>query len=384
MVLADLNENRWVLGLERVRGALDLMGHPERSYTHVIVAGTNGKGSTCVYLEQILLESGRSVGTTLSPHLERFTERFRIDGREVGEAELEATRRRLEPLVGGLGLTYFEWCVILAVEIFRSRRVDVGIFEAGLGGRYDASNALDPAVCVITDISLDHTDILGPTIPAIAAEKACIARKGRPLITSATGPARSVIVDHAALTGADVILVDDPVEGCPLMEGSRQGINAALALEAATRLGVDIERQDLCRALARARLPGRIEWAGEKVVMDVAHNEASVIVLVRHLQSKGFDGVGVLGVLADKDFLSMARELFCVCRHLYIAPVRSQRSWGDQDMARVAGIGPATICGSVSSALEEALGRDLPVVVTGSFHTVAEVRERLACRGSSG
>ena len=95
MVLADLNENRWVLGLERVRGALDLMGHPERSYTHVIVAGTNGKGSTCVYLEQILLESGRSVGTTLSPHLERFTERFRIDGREVGEAELEATRRRL-------------------------------------------------------------------------------------------------------------------------------------------------------------------------------------------------------------------------------------------------------------------------------------------------
>ncbi len=110
------------------------------------MAGTNGKGSTCVYLERILTQAGLKVGTTLSPHVNRFTERFRIRGAEADAAELADMRRELEPMLSGLELTYFEWCVILAVVLFQRRQVDVGIFEVGLGGRYDASNVLDPCI----------------------------------------------------------------------------------------------------------------------------------------------------------------------------------------------------------------------------------------------
>src|SRR5208337_4020824 len=140
--------------------------HPEHSYPHVLVAGTNGKGSTCSYLERILMSTGRSVGTTMSPHVSRFTERFRINGIETNTSELKRLREGLEPKLSELGLTYFEWCVILAAALFERRKVDVGIFEVGLGGRYDASNALNPAVSLITEISIDHTDYLGDTITA--------------------------------------------------------------------------------------------------------------------------------------------------------------------------------------------------------------------------
>src|SRR5208337_4968759 len=114
MVLLGLDQYKWSLGLERVRRALDILDHPERSYPHVLVAGTNGKGSTCIYLERILMSTGRSVGTTLSPHVSRFTERFRINGIETNTSELKRLREGLEPKLNELGLTYFEWCVILA------------------------------------------------------------------------------------------------------------------------------------------------------------------------------------------------------------------------------------------------------------------------------
>lgn len=377
MVLSDINENRWILGLDRMKKALEILGHPEASYPHVIVAGTNGKGSTCVYLEKILLASGRSVGTNLSPHLERFTERFRINGEEVDEQELLSARNRLEPAVGGLGLTYFEWCVILAAELFCKKGVDVGIFEVGLGGRFDATNALDPALSVITDISLDHTDILGSTVEQIASEKAQVARTGRPLIISATHAARKVILEHAQRIGAHSVVVDTPLTGFSLMEGSRQGINAALACEAAAWLGVRLDTRRLEAALAQARLPGRMEWLGDRIIVDVAHNEASVLVLVEHLASRGFDGVGVVGILADKDYRSMVHALRRVCRRLFLAPVKSPRSWGFEDMRCFADMDGVTVCDSVGMALDRALACSLPLVVTGSFYTVAEALERL-------
>ena len=114
MVLKDIPQNVWSLGLDRVRIALDRLGHPERSYPYVLVAGTNGKGSTCIYLESILRKSGFRVGTTISPHVTEFAERFRIDGRNASEEELAGIRDDVGPLIDDIGLTYFEWCVILA------------------------------------------------------------------------------------------------------------------------------------------------------------------------------------------------------------------------------------------------------------------------------
>ncbi len=380
MVLNGIPPNVWVFGLERVRRALDLLGRPEKSYRHVIVAGTNGKGSTCVHLESLLRVMGYRVGTTISPHISRFAERFRLDGREADEAELERIRTGLEPPVGGIGLTYFEWCVILAAVLFRDHGADFGIFEAGLGGRYDASNALDPEVCLITDISLDHTDLLGSTVDEIAREKGAISRRGRPLVTSATGAARETLKACAEEAGALFQAVDTPWDGVTLLKGGRQPMNAALALQAARALGVFPGRDEAARAFATAFLPGRIEEIRGRVILDVAHNPDALAELLKYLEKTGFHGVGVLGVLRDKDFATMVDMLRGACRALYLAPVQSERSWTAVQIERFAGEG-VTACASVTEALRKALTTGEKVVVTGSFYTVGEVRETVLCSG---
>ena len=381
MVLRDVDQHRWSLGLERVRRALDALGHPEKSYPHVLVAGTNGKGSTCIYLEHILLTAGCSVGTTISPHMSRFSERFRLDGQESSALELRRVRSNIEPIVGEMDLTYFEWCVVLASVLFALKGVDVGIFEVGLGGRYDASNALDPAISLISEVSIDHTDYLGHTVTQIAREKAAIARSGRPLFTTATGKALDVIRDHTRSIGAILHEISKPCDLTTGMAGSRQTLNASLAYQAAGCLGVHPSRDDLAYALGTSFLPGRIEKVGECIIMDVAHNPSSMLVLARHLKRCGFEGVGVVGILADKDYYGIVRILKKICSHLYLAPVQSPRSWGKQEMKSTEGLGGITICENITEAFSLAFDTGLPLVITGSFYTVGEVREYLVCQG---
>jgi dihydrofolate synthase / folylpolyglutamate synthase len=380
MVLNNIPPNVWVFGLERVRKALERLGSPEKSCRHVIVAGTNGKGSTCIYLERILSVMGFRVGTNISPHVTRFTERFRVAGEEAEEAELDRIHAELEPLIGDIGLTYFEWCVILAAVLFRDHGVDFGIYEVGLGGRYDAANALDPEVCVITSISLDHTALLGNTVEEIAGEKAAIARKGRPLITSATGPAREVIERCAREAGALFQAVDEPWDGAVSIKGGHQPLNAALALQTARALGLSPDHDQATRAFATAFLPGRIEEIGDRVILDVAHNPAAVGELMKYLEKKGFHGVGVVGVLADKDYAAMIAQLGKICTTLFLAPVKSERSWTPAQIAGLAGEG-VVACADVGEAFRKAWDTGERVLVTGSFYTVGEVRESILCTG---
>ncbi|HNY66299.1 MAG TPA: Mur ligase family protein [Deltaproteobacteria bacterium] len=382
MVLSGTSPNVWVFGIERVRRALDRLGCPERSCRHVIVAGTNGKGSTCIYLERILMTMGYRVGTTISPHVTRFSERFRIDGQDADETVLERIHKELETLLGDIGLTYFEWCVILAAQLFKDHRVDFGIYEVGLGGRYDAANALDPEVCLITDISLDHTELLGSTVEEIAGEKGAIARKGRPLITSATGPAHETIRACAREAGAPFLAVETPWEGTTSLKGDRQPMNAALALQAAAALGVHPDREQAAHALNTAFLPGRIEEIRGRVILDVAHNPGAIEGLMKYLEKIGFHGVGVFGVLGDKDYRSMVAMLRKACRTLYIAPVRSERSWTPAQMEEVCSGEGVKPCGSIGEAFREAWSTGEQVLVTGSFYTVGEVRETIVCQSS--
>ncbi len=381
MVLGDIDQNKWSLGLDRVRNALDRLGHPEKSYRHVLVGGTNGKGSTCVYLERILMAAGYRVGTTISPHVQSFSERFRINGCNADEAELDRIRTEIEPLVHDIGLTYFEWCVILAVMIFARHRVDLGIFEIGLGGRFDASNVMDPEVSIITEISIDHTDYLGDSTSKIAAEKAAIARPGRPLFTAATGDALGVIRDHARAIGAHLCVIDEPSPHVTGMKGPAQGMNASLAVHAARALGVETSEQELAAALGSAFLPGRLEHIGERVILDVAHNPSAMLVLIKYLEEIGFHGVGVFGVLADKDYMTLIGMLARVCKAVYIAPVASPRSWGRAEMQRCLGPEGIVECTSITSAFGQALETGERIVVTGSFYTVGEVRGSLICTG---
>ncbi|HPR50617.1 MAG TPA: Mur ligase family protein [Deltaproteobacteria bacterium] len=379
MVLGDIDQNKWSLGLERVKQALERLGHPEKAYRHVLVGGTNGKGSTCIYLERILLASGYRVGTTISPHLTSFTERFRINSCQADEAELEQIRTEIQGVVHDIGLTYFEWCVVLAAVMFARHEVDIGIFEIGLGGRFDASNVMDPAVSVITDISIDHTDYLGSSIRGIAGEKAAIARRGRPLITTAVGEALDVLREHAQNIGADLYEVNQPYPGEVSMKGPVQQLNAALAIRAAQALGVDLSRDRLNTALKEAFLPGRLETIGGKVILDVAHNPSSMLVLVTYLETIGFHGAGVFGVLADKDYMTMIHLLDRVCSHIYIAPVKSERSWGEKEMSACIELGNITRCMSITDAYHQASQTGERIVVTGSFYTVGEVRGSVLC-----
>lgn len=381
MVLKDIPQNVWSLGLDRTRQALERLGHPERSYRHVLVAGTNGKGSTCVYLERILRSMGVSVGTTISPHVTDFTERFRINSRNVESDVLAKVREWIEHEVADIGLTYFEWCVILAAVVFEQEKVDYGIFEIGLGGKYDAANVMDPAVSLITPIALDHTGYLGPTVKEIAGEKARIARAGRPLITTATEAALEVIRDYAGEIGAVLHVVDIPCRERTSLKGAGQAMNAALALRAAHELGFRPDGERIAYALNTAFLPGRIEEIGDRVTLDVAHNPAAMAVLMEYLEQKGFHGVGVFGVLADKDFQTMMEMMKKTCSRVYIAPVQSDRSWGDAEMEGCLDGERVVRCESVTRAFHQALGTGEAVVVTGSFYTVGEIREALVCTG---
>jgi dihydrofolate synthase/folylpolyglutamate synthase len=377
MVLGDIEQNKWSLGLERVSEALERLDHPEKAYRHILVGGTNGKGSTCIYLERILVAAGYRVGTTISPHLISFTERFRINSQQADEGELEHIRTEIQEVVHDIGLTYFEWCVVLAAMIFARHEVDTGIFEIGLGGRFDASNVMDPAISVITDISIDHTDYLGSTIEAIAREKAAIARPGRPLITTAAGEALEVLREHALKLGANVYEVNRPYPHEISMEGPAQRLNAALAVQAARALGIELSKDRLSFALNTAFLPGRLEIIGDKIILDVA----SMLVLVNYLENIGFHGAAVFGVLADKDYMTLIKLLGQVCSHIYIAPVASERSWGDEEMSACLDLGNITQCTSITDAFHQAHETQQGIVVTGSFYTVGEVRGSILCTG---
>ncbi|HEY9162572.1 MAG TPA: Mur ligase family protein [Desulfomonilia bacterium] len=379
MALENIDQNRWIPGLERVRKALDILGHPEKSYRHVLVGGTNGKGSVCVYLERLLSEAGLRTGVTMSPHISSYTERFRINGRDSTEKEISDTEKEIAPLLDGIGLTYFEMTVVLAARLFQKAEVDVGIFEIGLGGRLDAANVLDPALSVITNISLDHTDYLGSSISEIAAEKAAIARSGRPLVTSAA-EGLDVIKDYVEKIGSQLIVVHKPVGFKPGIEGSCQPLNAALAIRAFNELGFELDADSMKSAISSAWLPGRIEHAG-KVILDVAHNSASMLCLSEYLRKRKFSGIGVLGILKDKDYAAMTKMLSSVCSKVNIAPLDSPRSWGEQEIGQVAGTGNVYVFTSMTDAFNEAFEMSEEIVVTGSFYTVGEIREYLICKG---
>jgi dihydrofolate synthase / folylpolyglutamate synthase len=379
MALSNSDQNRWIPGLERVKKALDILGHPEKSYRHILIGGTNGKGSTCIYLERLLIEAGLKPGVTMSPHINNYTERFRLNGRDSTEREIRDTEQEILPLINEIGLTYFEMTVVLAARLFQKSEVDVGIFEIGLGGRLDAANVLDPCLSIITNISLDHTDYLGPSISDIAAEKAAIARSGKPLITSAK-EGLDVIRDYSAQIGSQLIIVDEPAGFKPGIEGLSQLLNAALAIRAFKELGSGLEEDNIKSALGNSWLPGRIEHAG-RVILDVAHNSASMLCLCEYLRKRKFSGIGVLGILKDKDFTAMTKMLSGVCSRINIAPPDSPRSWGKTEMGQVAGIGDVYVFNSLTDAFNDAFKMAEEIIVTGSFYTVSEIRECLICKG---
>ena len=396
------------LGLERVaRVKAEL--RQRQACPVIIVGGTNGKGSTCAYLEAIYRAAGYRVGCYTSPHLLAYNERVRVDGAPAGDAELCAAFTRVEAArqaAGDVALTYFEFGTLAAWEVFAGAQAQVVILEVGLGGRLDAVNVYDPDAAVVTGIALDHTDWLGPDREATGFEKAGIFRGGRPAVCADADPPRSLLA-HAQAIGADLRLIGrdfgyaradngwsyrDGHGVCheslpiPVLPGAHQFGNASAALTAIDTLRdrLPVPLSAICGGLRDVRLTGRFQRVCERpaVVLDVAHNPQAVACLAESLASMGAfrQTFAVVGMLADKDIAGALQALAGRVDVWLLAGLDVPRGAPAETLA--AAVENGQLGGrlerfsSPAEAFRHAMGlaeENDRIAVFGSFHTVAAV-----------
>lgn len=411
------------LGLERVRALLDAWGTPDRGLRGVLVGGTNGKGSTCAYLVSILCSAGFRVGSMPKPHLQSYTERICVDGVPISKRAFAALISDLRTVVDAVApengqATEFEMLTAAAIRHLRQRKVDFLVAEVGMGGRLDATNALDLGVKVITTVDLDHMQHLGPDIASIAGEKAGIIRGGDAVVTGSLMPeAAAVVAQRCAEVNAkslwrlgDEILVEDRRDGgwrgskfdlrLPgdhftrlqiRLVGDHQTDNAAVAVAAIEameeRLGLRTPRLAVLQGLKNARWPGRLELAGEKpqVLIDGGHNPAGAEAILRtvtHLLESGRRVVVLFGGMADHDWAGVLGRLPSDWPAVLTA-VADQRAVPPEQLlgaARKLGRESDTAVPGAAAALKVArrqAGDEGLVLVLGSLYLAGAVRSQL-------
>ncbi|HYC36322.1 MAG TPA: bifunctional tetrahydrofolate synthase/dihydrofolate synthase [Usitatibacter sp.] len=401
------------LGLDRVLEvagrmeiSLALGGGPGRGSSTVVitVGGTNGKGSTCAFLERILIEAGYRVGLYTSPHLLRYNERVRIGGEDASDQALVESFERVEAARGETLLTYFEFGTLSALWLFERAELDAVILEVGLGGRLDAVNIVDADASIVVSVDLDHQAFLGNDREAIGFEKAGIYRAGRPAIFGGPQPPQR-LEQHAREIGAELLRLGVEfryeaqerqwdfigVRGnrralpIPALRGGWQLANASCALMALETLEerLPVSLGEVKRGLANVRLPGRLQVLPGRpaVVLDVAHNPHAARSLASGLGDMGFfeNTIAVFGVLADKDIAGVIEEMKGRIDRWHVAAPLADRAASAATVANVLaekGLGEATRSfTSIESALDTArrdAGPNDRIVVFGSFYTVAE------------
>ena len=408
------------LGLERIRQVKEVLGQSQHCPV-IVVGGTNGKGSTCAFLESMIAHAGYRVGCYTSPHLLAYNERVRVNGREASDAALCAAFARVEAArrdAGNVALTYFEFGTLAAWEVFAAAGVEAAILEVGLGGRLDAVNAYEPDVSVVTTIALDHTEWLGPDRASIGFEKAGIYRAGKPALCADANPPQSLI-DHALSIGADLRLIGrdfgferDPEDrrqwrwwcrsgdklvkrslAYPGLRGVTQLHNAAVALAALDALGdrLPVTMQAIRPGLIATELPGRFQVIPGRpaIVLDVGHNPQAISVLADNLTGMGFfeRTHAVVGMLADKDIRGALLPLRDKVDFWHAATLGGPRGTPAESLAAIiaaAGLGGKIIChASPQAAMQAAKGRAVEsdrIAVFGSFLTVAGALEALRAK----
>lgn len=398
------------LGLERISKLLSKLENPHRRYRIIHVAGTNGKGSVCRVISSILVEGGYSVGLYTSPHLIRLNERFVIDGREVEDRELLTTLKTVIDIAEEIDEkpTFFEISTATAFELFKEKNVDFAVVEAGMGGRYDATNIVSPAISIITSISKDHSEFLGDGIEDIAKEKAGIIKEKIPVVTSATGKALNVISEVSKSKKSELITAkgrwerkDFGLNGqrfsihgilrdydikTPML-GRFQGENIALsviAVEKLQMLGIFLPEGSIEKGIANATNPGRMEIvsANPKILLDGAHNVDAIKALVESLNDFSYNNlILILGILKDKDIEGMVKEIAPLAGYVITTMPRNERACNPEKISEFvakynAGCGVYTtrsIKEALSVAKRIARSDDL-ICVTGSLYTVGEAR----------
>jgi dihydrofolate synthase/folylpolyglutamate synthase len=389
--------------LDRVRAVYERLGLKFTAPV-ISVAGTNGKGSTCAFIESIALAAGWRVGLHIKPHLVHFEERCRVNGATVAGDSLLEHFAAVEAARGDITLTYFEFTFLAILRRFVHEPLDLVILEVGLGGRLDAVNIVDADCAVVTNVALDHIEYLGPDRESIGREKAHIMRAGRPAIVGEPQPPQSVL-DHAAAIGADLRLAGRdfghdgdrqqwrwrgrhkhyPALAYPALRGANQLLNASAALAAMEALAdrLPINAQAVRQGLARVELAGRFQiLPGQPaLVLDVAHNTQAAGALAVNLDQMGFypRTFAVFGAMRDKDLDAIVERLHPLIDRWFLTDLPTARAaHADELKARLPNErrAEASCHAAPSEALAAALEAADPVdriVVFGSFLTVGGV-----------
>ncbi len=391
-------------GLERMHALLAALGSPERGQRFIHVAGTNGKGSTCAMIAAALRTSGLRTGLYTSPHLLSPTERVQIDGTPIPEAEFAAAFDEVHVVAermvaeGSLDAhpSYFETVTAMALLIF-SRRAEIVVFEVGLGGRLDATNVVQPELCVITPVHYDHESFLGNTLPSIAWEKAGILKPGVPLIEGRQDEAAAATIEEraralqcpitrvadAAVTEVVACATDSAftLQGqrytCPL-PGRHQIDNAVAAVLACLHFGVAL--QTIATGIAQTVWPGRLEFVRRSpdFVLDGAHNPSGALALAAYIREFCYQRPVwlVYGTMRDKAIEEVTPQLFPLADRLILTAPDFPRALRPEALKEAVEHRDAITAPNVAEAIREAekAPRDAIVFFTGSLYLVGEAR----------
>ncbi len=411
------------LGLDRMRLLLDELGRPEERLRFVHVAGTNGKGSTCAYLDSICRKAGLKCGLFTSPYIERFEERIRVDGTDIAPDDLLDCTVRVRDAAAkvertcGEHPTEFELMCAVALVHFERQDCDICIMEVGLGGRLDATNVIQPDACAITRIGLDHTSILGDTIEEIAAEKAGIIKPHAPVISAPQDPRANAVIEKTCdelecklvqVSTADI--EESHISGRvrrfsyqgkryeTKLLGAYQPENAAVAIECAQTLaqtGWPITEDAISDSIQCAEWPGRFEVLGTEplIIVDGAHNPQGSLVLkdtIDELLGEDARPIYVIGCLADKDVPQILAPHLSRAKRIFAYAPENPRALPSDELSRlIANMEPnaqATACEGPAQAIAQALGSasaDDAVIAFGSLYSIGAIKKASASYSSS-
>lgn len=384
-------------GLERIEALLESVGNPQHQYPHILVGGTNGKGSTCEFAARILAQNGRRIGLFTSPHLYEWNERIRVlpgsglfEG-AISDQELDALfddgMPHIEAVARELGQpTEFEVLTFLGLWHFARAGVDAAIIEVGLGGKWDATNASDPLVSVVTHVALDHMDRLGDTLEGIAADKVCIARPNRPFVTGEWKKnVNGVFLRYCAQIGALILFVaPSRFLHKQAKQQDFQYSNYRVAYEAVRQLCEQLKWATPEENYTPIQVPGRLEAIASdpRLFIDAANNPdgaahlAQKVRKTKNIQPESL--LLVLGILSDKNWREMTQILAPLARTVICCQSDSPRALDSEELATFARtIHPAVeVVRDVQPAVERARELASPqdtILVTGSFTTIAQV-----------
>ncbi|GAB6065306.1 folylpolyglutamate synthase/dihydrofolate synthase family protein [Aquifex pyrophilus] len=388
--------------LERIKKACEFIGNPQRSYPAILVGGTNGKGSTCAFTERILREHGYKTGWFVSPHLIRENERWRINGREIEEERLRYYVKELKKVFERFNLTYFEAATLIAVKFFEDEKVDVGVFEVGMGGRWDATKVVNAEVIGITNVERDHTKWLGDTVEKIALEKLQLYREGKPLVL---GTARYPLYTKALELGfRNLFVAGIDYEYLGKVDGSKTTLeryiserfslnraelslwgkwqidNASTAITLCS-LFTKLKEDKVRKALSETVWEGRMEVLRKEplLMVDASHNPYAVAKVVKEVK-RHFPSLKLaFSSLKGKEWELSLRLIKNYFEEIYILPIDYYRAENPENLesfARDIGLRTKRLIP------EELVNRDEDILVIGSIYLISDIKKVFKKRSS--